>query len=69
LELTWVVDQYDVLPLRENAVRWFDLLRKTENDTKTLRRLVLGAGSQFIQQFGGINIMSYYMPTVLNASE
>ncbi|CAI7669283.1 unnamed protein product [Penicillium pancosmium] len=50
---------------RENAVRWRDLLRKKANTTKTLRRLVLGAGSQFMQQFGGINIMSYYLPTVL----
>ncbi|KAJ5683382.1 hypothetical protein N7462_006547 [Penicillium macrosclerotiorum] len=50
---------------RENGVRWGDILRKKANDTKTLRRLVLGAGSQFMQQFGGINIMSYYLPTVL----
>lgn len=50
---------------RENAMRWRDLFKKKANDTKTLRRLVLGAGSQFMQQFGGINIMSYYLPTVL----
>ncbi|KAJ5288760.1 hypothetical protein N7478_001790 [Penicillium angulare] len=50
---------------QENGVRWRDLLKKNENDTKTLRRLLLGAGSQFMQQFGGINIMSYYLPTVL----
>ncbi|KAJ5097334.1 general substrate transporter [Penicillium angulare] len=50
---------------RENAVRWRDLLKKKANATKTLRRLILGAGSQFMQQFGGINIMSYYLPTVL----
>jgi hypothetical protein len=58
---------YSVRYERENAVRWRDLwkLRKQENDTKTLRRLLLGAGSQFMQQFGGINIMSYYLPTVL----
>jgi hypothetical protein len=50
----------------ENAVRWRDIfLRKTSNDPKTLRRLLLGAGTQFMQQFGGINIMSYYLPTVL----
>jgi len=58
---------YSVRYEREHAVRWRDLwkLRKEENDTKTLRRLLLGAGSQFMQQFGGINIMSYYLPTVL----
>ncbi|KAJ5106058.1 hypothetical protein NUU61_003405 [Penicillium alfredii] len=53
---------------RENAVRWRDLFKKREHDTKTLRRLLLGAGSQFMQQFGGINIMSYYLPTVLVTS-
>lgn len=52
---------------RENAVKWRHLFtfKKTANGTKTLRRLVLGAGSQFMQQFGGINIMSYYFPMVL----
>ena len=54
---------------RENAVRWRDLLKRNKkNDTKTLRRLLLGAGSQFMQQFGGINIMSYYLPTILKTS-
>ncbi|KAJ5572450.1 hypothetical protein N7450_009434 [Penicillium hetheringtonii] len=53
---------------RENSVRWRDLLKKRPNDTNTLRRLLLGAGTQFMQQFGGINIMSYYLPTVLKSS-
>ncbi|KAJ5793447.1 Major facilitator superfamily domain general substrate transporter [Penicillium paradoxum] len=54
---------------RQNPVRWRDLLKKDKkNDTKTLRRLALGVGSQFMQQFGGINIMAYYMPTVLTKS-
>ena len=38
---------------------------KDPSDTKTLRRLLLGANTQLMQQFGGINIMSYYLPTVL----
>lgn len=50
---------------RENAVRWRDLVKTNQHDTKTLRRLLLGAGSQFMQQFGGINIMSYYLPTIM----
>lgn len=50
---------------RENAVRWRDLLKQNQNDTKTMRRLLLGAGTQFMQQMGGINICSYYLPTVL----
>lgn len=52
---------------RDNAVRWRDILKKKANNTKSLRRLILGAGSQFMQQFGGINIMSYYFPTVLTS--
>ncbi|KAJ5099556.1 Major facilitator superfamily domain general substrate transporter [Penicillium argentinense] len=50
----------------DNAVSWCDLLRPNKNDnTRTLRRLLLGAGTQAMQQFQGINIMSYYMPLVL----
>ncbi|KAL5042744.1 hypothetical protein BDW71DRAFT_216715 [Aspergillus fruticulosus] len=51
----------------ENAPTWTELfLRKQgSNDTKSLRRLLLGAGTQFMQQFEGINIMSYYMPLIL----
>ena len=52
---------------RENTVSWSQLFsfKKKGNSTKTLRRLLLGAGTQFMQQFQGINIMSYYLPTVL----
>ncbi|GAB1209741.1 hypothetical protein APSETT445_008522 [Aspergillus pseudonomiae] len=36
---------------RDNAVRWRDLLLRRQSDgTKTLRRLLLGAGTQAIQQ-------------------
>ncbi|KAJ8133204.1 hypothetical protein O1611_g419 [Lasiodiplodia mahajangana] len=51
---------------RKNAIRWRDLLRgRTVAGTNTVRRLVLGAGTQAFQQFGGINVMSYYLPTLL----
>lgn len=59
---------YSVAYERENGVRWVDLLRgKTGNKggTCTMRRLLLGAGTQFMQQFSGINVTSYYLPTVL----
>lgn len=50
----------------EHSIRWSDLLRgRTEDGTKSVRRLLLGAGTQFMQQLGGINILSYYTPTVL----
>ncbi|KAF9888167.1 hypothetical protein FE257_009162 [Aspergillus nanangensis] len=61
--------EYSIQYERDNAVSWRDLLlcrtSNNEGDTKALRRLILGAGTQFIQQFEGINIMSYYLPTVL----
>ncbi|KAF7593214.1 hypothetical protein BBP40_011844 [Aspergillus hancockii] len=57
---------YSIQYERENAVRWRDLLRRNKtNDTSTLRRLLLGAGTQAMQQFQGINIMGYYLPLVL----
>ncbi|PWI66791.1 hypothetical protein PCL_04635 [Purpureocillium lilacinum] len=57
--------QYSVRYEKEHQIRWRDLLRPQPGATKPLRRLILGAGTQFIQQFEGINIMSYYLPTVL----
>lgn len=51
---------------RRNAIRWRDLLRgQTTAGTNTVRRLILGAGTQAFQQFGGINAISYYLPTLL----
>ncbi|KAL5318120.1 hypothetical protein ACEPPN_015225 [Leptodophora sp. 'Broadleaf-Isolate-01'] len=31
---------------------------------QTTRRILLGAGTQFMQQWGGINIINYYLPVV-----
>ncbi|THX09686.1 general substrate transporter [Aureobasidium pullulans] len=57
---------YGVQYEREHSIKWRDLLRgRTEDGTKSVRRLFLGAGTQFFQQFGGINIMSYYTPTIM----
>lgn len=56
---------------RENSPKWSELLRgKTggKAGTHTIRRLILGAGTQFMQQFAGINVTSYYLPTVLISS-
>ncbi|KAL2833272.1 general substrate transporter [Aspergillus cavernicola] len=67
----YVTNQYDEIKYsiqyeRDNAMRWRDLVRRNKTDsTKTLRRLILGASTQAIQQFQGINIMSYYLPLVL----
>ncbi|KAF3001674.1 hypothetical protein E8E14_006968 [Neopestalotiopsis sp. 37M] len=59
--------EYSVNYEKEHAIKWGDLLRGRNGDghsTHTLRRLILGAGTQLMQQFGGINILSYYLPTV-----
>lgn len=53
---------------REHSPKWSELLRgKTgkEGNTSILRRLILGAGTQAMQQLAGINVTSYYLPTVL----
>jgi hypothetical protein len=53
---------------REHGVRWRDLLRGRTGDTAgtcTIRRLLLGMGTQAMQQLAGINVTSYYLPTVL----
>jgi MFS family permease len=54
--------EYSVNYEKEHVIKWGDLLRGRNGDghsTHTLRRLILGAGTQLMQQFGGINIMSY----------
>ncbi|KAF2192596.1 general substrate transporter [Zopfia rhizophila CBS 207.26] len=62
-DIQWAV-QYE----RDHAVRWRDLLRGRTGDqagTHTIRRLLLGMGAQAMQQLSGINVTSYYLPTVL----
>lgn len=69
----WVLTQhkeivYAVQYERNNAVGWGDLLRGrtgAQGGTCTMRRLLLGAGTQAMQQLAGINVTSYYLPTVL----
>lgn len=53
--------QYTVKYEREHRMRWRELLRPQPEATKPLRRLTLGAGTQFIQQFEGKNqrILAY----------
>lgn len=36
-----------------------------KDNHKTLRRVILGCGTQFMQQFTGVNALGYYMPTIL----
>ncbi|KAL7757110.1 hypothetical protein ACKLNR_014103 [Fusarium oxysporum f. sp. zingiberi] len=59
---------YDVMMnnLRHEAeVPKFRVKSLLHNDRlQTTRRMLLGAGTQFMQQFGGINIINYYLPVV-----
>ncbi|WPG97487.1 general substrate transporter [Acrodontium crateriforme] len=51
-----------------NKTRVRDLLRGrtgSEGGTCALRRIFLGMGAQAMQQLSGINVTSYYLPTVL----
>jgi sugar porter (SP) family MFS transporter len=71
IDHAYVITQYQEITYgvqyeRDHAIKWSDLLRgRTQDGTKSVRRLLLGAGTQFMQQFGGINIMSYYTPTIM----
>ncbi|KAL4886970.1 general substrate transporter [Aspergillus karnatakaensis] len=63
--------KYAVEYERSNGMSWGELLRgrgSNKSGTKTIRRLILGMGTQSMQQFAGINVTSYYMPTVLTTS-
>lgn len=59
---------YTVQYERENAVKWVDLLRgKTGNKggTKTIRRLLLGAGTQAMQQLSGTPTDDKFLGAIL----
>ncbi|KAL4922300.1 general substrate transporter [Aspergillus aurantiobrunneus] len=56
---------------RSNGMSWSELLRGRDSNksgTKTIRRLILGMGTQAMMQTSGINVTSYYLPTVLSKS-
>lgn len=56
---------------RENSPTWGQLLTgkaSKQGGTSTVRRLLLGMGTQAMQQLGGVNVTSYYLPTVLISS-
>lgn len=58
---------FSITDEREKSLSWKDILlsRNKENGPKALRRLLLGVGIQFMQQFGGVSITSYYLPLIL----
>ncbi|KAH5306592.1 hypothetical protein HBI42_088090 [Parastagonospora nodorum] len=68
-DIQWAV-QYE----KDHAIRWRDLLRGRTGDqagTHTIRRMLLGMGTQAMQQLSGINLLvsnNNYLPTVLIVS-
>ena len=70
-------DDPEIVTLHETAVRsvnhemevsrpkWSALLRN--DDLQTARRVVLGAGSQLMQQWGGVNVINYCLPVVFSS--
>lgn len=47
---------------------WRQLLHHETGGQGHLRRIILGARTQAVQQFSGINVVSYYFPLVLQNS-
>ncbi|PKS09830.1 hypothetical protein jhhlp_004453 [Lomentospora prolificans] len=52
---------------RKDRVPVMDVLR-CRDQTQTFRRLLLSCGTQFMQQFSGVNALGYYLPTLLQQS-
>ncbi|KAE9394052.1 general substrate transporter [Gymnopus androsaceus JB14] len=53
---------------RDYAPRWRDVLKGNTGHTGMVKRLLLGMGTQWMQQLVGINVTSYYLPLVLQNS-
>jgi MFS family permease len=49
---------------RRETVSTIDML-KCRDRTQNLRRILLSCGTQFMQQFSGVNALGYYLPTML----
>ncbi|KAI1750792.1 putative sugar transporter [Xylaria castorea] len=52
---------------RSHRVPLMDALRNRDK-TQNLRRLILSCGTQFMQQFTGVNSLGFYLPTLLHES-
>ncbi|KAI1308621.1 putative sugar transporter [Xylaria venustula] len=56
-----------ILLEKSHQVPLLDVLRNRDK-TQNLRRLILSCGTQFMQQFSGINSLGFYLPTLLHES-
>lgn len=69
-----LAEKNDILHLfraeKELGLSWWDLLtnRTGKSGAGTLRRFILGLGTQIIVQLSGVNATSYYLPIVLKQS-
>ncbi|THW02768.1 hexose carrier protein, partial [Aureobasidium pullulans] len=50
----------------DGTVGWREVFSNKEQ--QTFRRICLGAGVNFMQQMGGVNVVAYYLPVVLERS-
>ncbi|KAF5365805.1 hypothetical protein D9757_012667 [Collybiopsis confluens] len=53
---------------REQSLSWLKILKGQTGNTGMVKRLLLGMGTQWMQQLVGINVTSYYLPLVLQTS-
>ncbi|KAF8881587.1 general substrate transporter [Infundibulicybe gibba] len=68
-----IIDQRDeileaVRIEKETAPSWANILKGNTGDTGMMQRLLLGAGTQWMQQLVGINVTSYSTPPYLPPS-
>ncbi|KAL5332976.1 general substrate transporter [Aspergillus crustosus] len=61
-EQTEVLDAL-AMELKNGEYKWRNILKK--DTVQTGRRVLLGYGMQFMNQMGGINLIVYFIPTVL----
>lgn len=50
----------------EGQITWREVFHN--GSQQTFRRILLGAGTSFMQQMGGVNVVAYYLPVVLERS-
>ncbi|RDW69809.1 hypothetical protein BP6252_08829 [Coleophoma cylindrospora] len=65
LELRSIEESYKVE--KQSAITFKEVIFARDRSGH-LKRLLLGCGGQFMQQFGGINALNYYFPIILTES-
>ena len=60
VQATIQMERKDRVPIRDVLL--------CRDKTQNLRRLLLSCGTQFMQQFTGVNALGYYLPTLLQQS-